>query len=277
MPADEPFPEIRPAIRYALPFPTTPLVGREGELASIAETLSGDEARVLTLTGAPGIGKTRLAIEAARQAAGLFPDGVCYVPFSTVRSHNLVLPAIAQALGLRAVERQSPCELVGEFLSDRWMLLVLDNFEHLTEAGCEIGELVDQSPALKVLVTSRVRLNIYSEHELPLSPLMVPEVAPRRSSLEEIARAEAVRLFVLRSRAANRHFRLTESNSQAVAEICAQLDGIPLALELAAARTRLFSPQAIAARLEQPGQRTPTPDRRGPGFAGPPANSAAGD
>jgi predicted ATPase len=225
-----------------LPLPLTAFVGRRRELASLQELLSSS--RLLTLTGPGGAGKTRLAIAAAAEAAASFPDGVHFVALEEVRDPLLLAPAVAAALRLPPVEKD-PGEALREYLKPRRLLLLLDNFEQVLEAGSQAAEWLREAPGLHLLVTSRAPLRLYGEREFEVPPLALPE-----DGAGSIEASEAVALFVARAEAASPGFRLTAENAPAVAEIARRLDGLPLALELAAARVRLFPPAALLKRLD---------------------------
>ncbi len=215
------------------------LIGREAELKKIADLIRQKETRLLTLTGVGGTGKTRLAKEVAQKSLTNFTDGVFFVDLSAIADVGLVEQAIAQTLGVKETDS------LKDFLAKRKILLVLDNFEQITEAAPNIGELLADSANLKILITSRVRLNLSFEREFTLQPLEIPV----ENDLE-IAKIASVALFVERAKAVKAGFDLTEENSEAVAEICRQLDGLPLAIELAAVQVKLFAPKAIKKRLE---------------------------
>ncbi|MDQ4043485.1 MAG: tetratricopeptide repeat protein [Actinomycetota bacterium] len=226
--------------------PHTSLLGRERELEEIQGFLR--EIRLLTLTGTGGAGKTRLALEAARRAEDLFPDGVAFVGLAPLGNAALVVPTVAQSLGLRETEGRSSREALHAYLKEKRLLLVLDNFEHVLEIVPEVIALIEVCPNLTVMATSRAPLRVRGEQEYPVGPLGVPD--PTRTPLvEEVSGAPAVELFVERARAASPSFELTEANAAAVAAICWRLDGLPLALELAAAQIRFLGPTALLSRL----------------------------
>ena len=231
-----------------LPVPHTPLLGRERELEEIQGFLR--EVRLLTLTGTGGVGKTRLALEAARRAEDLLPDGVAFVGLAPLSDAALVVSTIAQSLGLKETEGRSSREALYAYLKEKRLLLVLDNFEHVLEAAPEVVELIEACLHLVVLVTSRAPLRVRGEQEYPVPPLVVPNPT-RVPVVEEVASAPAVELFVERARAASPTFEVTEANAAAVAAICWRLDGLPLALELAAARVRFLGPTALLSRLDR--------------------------
>lgn len=237
------------AIPDNLPAQTTVFIGRETELSEIVKRLSSKGVRLLTLTGPGGIGKTRIAVQAAAELIEQFQDGVYFVDLATIRDPESFPAVIAQTLGLRETsDRPLLDDLKGQLRVKR-MLLLLDNFEQVTAAAPKVADLLRDCPNLKLLVTSREALRVRGEYVFPVPPLAMPKVDLKRPSIEQLTQYEAVRLFIERAQAVKPDFMITNENAPAVAEICWRLDGLPLAIELATVRIRLFSPQALLERL----------------------------
>ena len=239
--------ETRPA---NLPAQRTGLVGRDKEVAAAKELLLRQDVRLVTVTGPGGIGKSRLAVQVANDLVEHFPGGTHFVPLSSLSDPALISSAIVQAMGIQAGGR-SPLQILNENLKDLSrppILLLLDNFEHLIQAAPMVAGLLAMGPNLKIMVTSRAALHVYGEHEFPVPPLAMPD-AQAMPSVEVLAQYPAVALFVQRAIAVKPDFELTRENASAVAEICARLDGLPLAIELAAARVKVLSPSSMRTRL----------------------------
>jgi predicted ATPase/class 3 adenylate cyclase len=247
--ADFPPPRTLDARPNNLPLQLTSFVGREEEIAEVERLLG--QARLLTLTGPGGSGKTRLALQVAAALLTRFQDGACFVDLSPVTDPTLVPAAVANALGVPETAGRPILDGVKEHLRHRELLQVVDNFEQVTEAGPLIEELLTAAPRLRTLVTSRVVLSLRGEQEYPVPPLHVPDPGRAPTGLATLGAVEAVRLFSERARAANPRFELTERNALVVAEITARLDGLPLAIELAATRTKVLTPEQILSRLER--------------------------
>lgn len=247
LPSKFPPPRSLDARPNNLPLQLTRFIGRQGEIAEIKRRILNG-ARLLTLTGPGGTGKTRLAIEVAGETLTAFEDGAWFIDLSSVMDPTSVISAIAEILGVTAEAGHSLPEALGSSLRDKVMLLVLDNFEQVVDAGAAVERLLHAAPRLKFLVTSRTVLHRYGEQEFPVPPFDVPD--PRHlPDLASLARNEAIDLFVERAVAVKPDFALTPLNASSVAEIAVRLDGLPLAIELAASRVKILPPQAIMERL----------------------------
>jgi predicted ATPase/class 3 adenylate cyclase len=230
-----------------LPVRRTSFVGRESEVARVKELLRGPG--LLTLTGAGGSGKTRLGLQAAGGLLDEYRDGVFLVELAPISDPRLIPATVADAIGVKAEGRRPALDTLRDQVRDREMLLVMDNFEHVVAGATVAADLLDAAPRMRILATSREPLRVAGEQELPVPPLSLPDVG-EPADLENLARSEAVSLFVQRATSVDPAFRLTEENAAAVAELCRRLDGLPLAIELAASRVKVLSPDAILERLE---------------------------
>jgi predicted ATPase/class 3 adenylate cyclase/DNA-binding CsgD family transcriptional regulator len=233
-----------------LPVQPTPFLGREQEVAAIRDLLRREEVRLVTLTGPGGAGKTRLGLQVAADLSDWFASGVFFVNLAPISDPALVVPTIAKTLAIREGSGQMLLERLAEELRQQQMLLLLDNFEQVVSAAEQVAALLSACPQLKVLVTSREVLHVRAEHEFPVPPLAFPD-PDHLPDLAALSHNTAVALFLQQAQAVKPDFRLTDANARAVASLCARLDGLPLAIELAAARMKLFSPQALLARLGQ--------------------------
>jgi predicted ATPase/class 3 adenylate cyclase len=241
------FPALRTlnAVPNNLPLQLTSFLGRQREIAEGRQLLI--DGRLLTLTGPGGTGKTRLSLQIAADATDRFPDGIYFVPLGAISQSDLVLPTIAQVLGLVDPGTQ-PLDRLVDHIGTKCFLLVLDNFEQVNDAAPQIADLLARAPKISILVTSRSPLRVSGEQEFPVPPLGVPD--PKHlPDLEQLSTYESVALFTERAMAVRPDFAVTSANAPAVAEICVRLDGLPLAIELASARVRVLTPQAIMERL----------------------------
>ena len=239
-------------LKQNLPAQRTVFVGREREVEAVQELLLQKDVRVVTLTGPGGIGKTRLALKAAGEVAQHFPGGVCFVPLAAVNDAARIPSIVGQGLGMRETGQPITLESLKEYLLELRLnlLLLFDNFEHLLSAAPAVAEMLAASPTLKVLVTSRAPLHLYGEHEFPVPSLPVPDLRGPATA-KAFSQNSSVALFLNRASAVKPNFELTDENAADVAAICARLEGLPLAIELAAARIKMLSPAAVGARLEK--------------------------
>jgi predicted ATPase len=244
--------QFLPPVSQPLPAPATPLIGREPELAAVKQLLLREGVRLATLTGAGGSGKTRLGLQVVTDLVDKFPGGVYFIALASIADPDTVASTIAKVLGVRHTGGRSPVEAMQDHLRllvHAPTLLLLDNFEHLLAAAPLPVKLLEACAQLKVLVTSRAVLHVYGEHEYPLPPLPLP-VAEQLGSLQLLSKNPAITLFVDRANAVKAEFKLTEENARLIAQICCRLDGLPLAIELAAARIKMLPPKALLQRLE---------------------------
>jgi predicted ATPase/transcriptional regulator with XRE-family HTH domain len=240
-----------------LPIPLTPLLGRETEVASLKEMILRRGVRLVTVIGPPGVGKTRLALHVAEQVLDQFPDGAVFVDLSPINEVDQVMPAIAEALGLKDLAEASQAAALQSALRRKDLLLVLDNFEQVISAATQVATMLGSALKIKVLATSREALHIGGENEFPLAPLSFPvftentETATQKQRLKDLEAFPAIQLFVERARAVQSDFRLRMDNAADIIEICSRLDGLPLAIELAAVRIKMLTPRAMLQQFDR--------------------------
>ncbi len=235
-------------IEVNLPVQPTPFIGRDRELREVCELFKREDVRLLTLTGPGGTGKTRLSLQAANQLQALFSSGIFFIPLAEFRNPEMIVSKIAQQLGIREGGSQPLLVSLKNYLQDKQILLLIDNFEQIIQGADLVAQLLTAAPNLKVLVTSRTLLNLQGEYEYPVPPMTLPDLEQMMNA-ELVEQSEAFQLFVSRAKAASPSFKIDEFNSPIIAKICHQLDGLPLAIELAAAKVKLLNPQMILDRL----------------------------
>lgn len=242
----------RPTARqfYKIPHPTTPLLGREQEIADISALLTRQEVQLVTLLGSGGVGKTRVGLEIALQTRHYFSDGLCFIPLSTVNDFTLVVSMLAKALEIYEYGTSPLLDQIKNFLCNKSFLLVFDNFEHIVTAALLIEDLIDTCPRLKVVVTSREALHLQAEFRFAISPLPLPDLM-QLPEYEDLVHLAAVSLFTQRAKAHKPMFQVNPQNIRAIVELCTHLDGLPLAIELAASHVELLPPQVLLTRLPQ--------------------------
>src|SRR5579859_2009372 len=236
------------ASRHPLPVQPTSFIGRKQEVEAVCQLLRRPDVRLLTLTGTAGVGKTRLALQVAAELLGDFADGVCFVPLASLTEQQLVLPAIVHGLGLTESGSPSLFALLKLSLQDMHLLLVLDNFEHIVTTSPLLAELLEACSVMKIMVTSQEVLHLRAEHQYPVPPLALPDLK-HLPDPEPLSQYAAVSLLVQRAQAVRPDFHLTRANGWSIAEMCMRLDGLPLAIELAAARLKILSPHEFGRQV----------------------------
>jgi predicted ATPase/DNA-binding CsgD family transcriptional regulator len=242
------FPQKEQISKHNLPAQPTPLIGRERDVASVAHLLRDTDVRLLTLTGTAGVGKTRLALQVAVDTIDDFTDGIYFVPLASISDPGLVVPAITQTLGLGETANLPLLDLLNAYLQHKHLLLLLDNFEQIVIAAPLLAQLLETCPEVKMMATSREMLHLRAEHQYSVPPLALPDLK-QLPGMEALPQCAAVELFLRRAQAVKPDFQMSAADARAIAEICVRLEGLPLAIELAAARISVLSPQSLLARL----------------------------